>query len=157
MGGEFLFNKFKKLFTNKQQHEATDKYIGVQEINEDLKTHILQLEELGEKYSKVLQDEYKSKFECNGKENLKIWVCRDIDGDQIPYLSSDQCLEGEYRSRVAINFDGFTDEEDAYAYYIQLWYYFSGGRKGIGTLYDSSKHDLEADIKDRLEIVLKEV
>jgi len=157
--GKYLFNKFKKLFGSKQQDEETDRYIEVptNEINEDLKRHIIELEELGEGYSKALQDEYKNKFECDGKKNLKIWVCRDIDGDQILGLSSEQCLEVEYRSQVAINFDGFSDEEDAYAYYIQLWYYFRGGRKGIGTLYDSSKHDLEADIKDGLEIVLKEV
>ena len=154
-----MFNKFKLLFTAKQQDEASDKYVEVpaNEINEDLKSHIIALEKLGEKYSEVIEKEYTSKFECNGKKNLKIWVCRDIDGDHLPDLTSNQCLEGEYRSQVAINFDGFTDEEDAYVYYIQLWYYFSGGRKSIGTLYDLSKCDLEANIKDQLEVILREV
>ncbi|MCG0050783.1 hypothetical protein [Priestia aryabhattai] len=154
-----MFNKFKLLFTDKHQDEASDKYVEVpaNEINEDLKIHIIALEKLGEKYSEVIEKEYTSKFECKGKKNLKIWVCRDIDGDQLPDLTSNHCLEDEYRSQVAINFDGFTDEEDAYVYYIQLWSYFSGGRKGIGALYDSSKYDLETNIKENLEVILREV
>lgn len=143
----------------KNRDEASDEYVKVpaKEISEDLKSHIIALEKLGGKYSEVIEKEYASKFECNGKKNLKIWVYRDIDGDQLPELTSNHCLEGEYRSQVAINFDGFTDEEDAHVYYIQLWYYFSGGRKGIGTLYDLSKCDLEAHIKNQLEVILKEV
>ncbi|GAB1776479.1 hypothetical protein PMEGAS67_19560 [Priestia megaterium] len=84
-------------------------------------------------------------------------MCRDIDGDQLPNLSSKQCLEKEYRSQVAINFDGFTDEEDAYVHYIQLWYYFSGYFKGTGTLYDLSKNRLEADIEEKLEELLNQL
>lgn len=38
-----------------------------------------------------------------------------------------------------------------------MWYYFSGGRKGVGSLYDSLKYDLETDIKDRLDELLKEI
>ncbi|MEH6985793.1 hypothetical protein, partial [Priestia megaterium] len=154
-----MFDKLKKLFMDKQDQEADDKYILVpeSEINETLKRDIVKLEEIGEAYCKSLQHKYRSKFERDGKQNLKIWVCRDIDGDQLPNLSSKQCLEKEYRSQVAINFDGFTDEEDAYVYYIQLWYYFSGGRKGVGSLYDSLKYDLETDIKDRLDELLKEI
>ncbi len=84
-------------------------------------------------------------------------MCRDIDGDQLPNLSSEQCLEKEYRSQVGINFDGFTDEEDAYVHYIQLWYYFSGYFKGTGTLYDLSKNHLEADIEEKLEELLNQL
>jgi len=155
-GGGILFNKFKKIFLRKQQNEETDRYIIVQndEINEDLKQHINALEKLGERYSKDLENEYKSKFESDGKKNLKIWVCRDIDGDQIQGLTSDQCLEGEYRSQIAINYDGFTDEEDAYVYYIKLWG-FSRGRKSIGGLYDLSKYNLKKEIEDTLSEVLK--
>jgi hypothetical protein len=58
---------------------------------------------------------------------------------------------------VAINFDGFTDEEDAYVHYIQLWYYFSGYFKGTGTLYDLSKNRLEADIEEKLEELLNQL
>jgi hypothetical protein len=154
-----LFDKLKKLFMDKQDQEADDKYILVpeSEINETLKRDIVKLEEVGETYCKSLQHKYRSKFERDGKQNLKVWVCRDIDGDQLPNLSSKQCLEKEYRSQVAINFDGFTDEEDAYVHYIQLWYYFSGYFKGTGTLYDLSKNRLEADIEEKLEELLNQL
>jgi hypothetical protein len=144
---------------DKQDQEADDKYILVpeSEINETLKRDIVKLEEVGEAYCKSLQHKYRSKFERDGKQNLKVWVCRDIDGDQLPNLSSKQCLEKEYRSQVAINFDGFTDEEDAYVHYIQLWYYFSGYFKGTGTLYDLSKNRLEADIEEKLEELLNQL
>jgi hypothetical protein len=154
-----LFDELKKLFMDKQDQEADDKYILVpeSEINETLKRDIVKLEEVGETYCKSLQHKYRSKFERDGKQNLKVWVCRDIDGDQLPNLSSKQCLEKEYRSQVAINFDGFTDEEDAYVHYIQLWYYFSGYFKGTGTLYDLSKNRLEADIEEKLEELLNQL
>ncbi|GAB1789730.1 hypothetical protein ABET11_20515 [Priestia megaterium] len=154
-----MFDKLKKLFMDKQDQEADDKYILVpeSEINETLKRDIVKLEEIGETYCKSLQHKYRSKFERDGKQNLKVWVCRDIDGDQLPNLSSKQCLEKEYRSQVAINFDGFTDEEDAYVHYIQLWYYFSGYFKGTGTLYDLSKNRLEADIEEKLEELLNQL
>ncbi|PFO15838.1 hypothetical protein COJ70_20685 [Priestia megaterium] len=154
-----MFDKLKKLFMDKQDQEADDKYILVpeSEINETLKRDIVKLEEVGEAYCKSLQHKYRSKFERDGKQNLKVWVCRDIDGDQLPNLSSKQCLEKEYRSQVAINFDGFTDEEDAYVHYIQLWYYFSGYFKGTGTLYDLSKNRLEADIEEKLEELLNQL
>ncbi|KOP73883.1 hypothetical protein CN367_14700 [Priestia megaterium] len=154
-----MFDKLKKLFMDKQDQEADDKYILVpeSEINETLKRDIVKLEEVGEAYCKSLQHKYRSKFERDGKQNLKIWVCRDIDGDQLPNLSSEQCLEKEYRSQIAINFDGFTDEEDAYVYYIQLWYYFGGYFKGSGTLYDLSKNYLDADIEEKIEEILKQL
>ncbi|PFQ85859.1 hypothetical protein [Priestia megaterium] len=154
-----MFNKLKKLFMDKQDQETDDKYILVpeSEINENLKRDIVKLEEVGEAYCKSLQQKYRSKFERDGKQNLKIWVCRDIDGDQLPNLSSEQCLEKEYRSQVGINFDGFTDEEDAYVHYIQLWYYFSGYFKGTDTLYDLSKNHLEADIEEKLEELLNQL
>ena len=154
-----MFDELKKLFMDKQDQEADDKYILVpeSEINETLKRDIVKLEEVGEAYCKSLQHKYRSKFERDGKQNLKVWVCRDIDGDQLPNLSSKQCLEKEYRSQVAINFDGFTDEEDAYVHYIQLWYYFSGYFKGTGTLYDLSKNRLEADIEEKLEELLNQL
>jgi actin-related protein len=154
-----LFDKLKKLFMDKKDQETDDKYILVpeSEMNENLKRDIVKLEEVGDAYSENLQHKYKNKFERDGKQNLKIWVCRDIDGDQLPNLSSEQCLEKEYRSQVAINFDGFTDEEDAYVHYIQLWYYFSGYFKGTGTLYDLSKNHLEADIEEKLKGILEQL
>ncbi|MCF8888730.1 hypothetical protein ACQKGA_21930 [Priestia megaterium] len=154
-----MFDKLKKLFMDKQDQETDDKYILVpeSEINENLKRDIVKLEEVGEAYCKSLQHKYRNKFEREDKQNLKIWVCRDIDGDQLPNLSSEQCLEKEYRSQVAINFEGFTDEEDAYVHYIQLWYSFSGYFKGTGTLYDLSKNHLEADIEEKLEELLNQL
>ncbi|MED4074142.1 hypothetical protein P4602_23180 [Priestia endophytica] len=153
-----MFNRFRSLFMNKEQNETNDKYIAVpeDEINEDLKRHIVELEKLGEKYSKVLQNKYKDEFERYGKKNLRIWICRDIDGDKELDLSSERCLEKEYHSQVAINFDGFTDEEDAYAYYIRLWYYFGGYFKGAGTLYNMSKNNLETDMEEMLKEVFKQ-
>ncbi|MBK0005986.1 MULTISPECIES: hypothetical protein [Priestia] len=154
-----MFDKLKNLFMDKQDQETDDKYILVPESekNENLKRDIVNLEEVGEAYCKNLQLKYRSKFEREDKQNLKIWVCRDIDGDQLPNLSSEQCLEKEYRSQIAINFDGFTDEEDAYVHYIQLWYYFGGYFKGTGTLYDLSKNHLEADIEEKLEELLNQL
>ncbi|RDZ16255.1 hypothetical protein C3744_06935 [Priestia megaterium] len=154
-----MFGKLKKLFIDKKHYETHDKYISVpeSEMNENFKKDIVKLEKIAEAYSESLQHKYRSKFERDGKQNLKIWVYRDIDGDQLPNLSSEQCLEKEYRSQVAINFDGFTDEEDAYVHYIQLWYYFSGYFKGTGTLYDLSKKHLEADIEEKLEEILKQL
>ena len=154
-----MFDRLKKLFMDKQGQEVDDKYILVpeSEINENLKREIVKLEELGEEYSESLQHKYRNKFEHDGKQNLKIWVCRDIDGDQLPNLSSEQCLEKEYRSQVAINFDGFTDEEDAYVHHLQLWYYFGGYFKGAGALYDLSKNHLETDIEEKLEELMKQL
>ncbi|MFP7486238.1 hypothetical protein SFC65_18930 [Priestia filamentosa] len=153
-----MFKPFRHLFIHKKQHNKNDKYIEIpeSEMNEELKRHILELELLGEEYTEVLQNKYTNKFERYGKKNLKIWVCRDIDGEEIEDLSSEECLEREYRSQVAINFDGFTAKEDAYAYYIQLWYYFGGHSNGTGTLYNLSVNNLENDIEETLEKIFKQ-
>ncbi|MCS0673359.1 hypothetical protein [Cytobacillus firmus] len=55
------------------------------------------------------------------KQNLRIWVCRNIDGDELKELSSEKCLEKEYRSQIVIDFDDDTVEDDEYADIIQLW------------------------------------
>ncbi|MDR4927751.1 hypothetical protein [Peribacillus simplex] len=127
------------------------------EINEELKRKIVQLESFGEQLGKVLQKKYEDVFESQGKQNLRIWVCRDIDGDEKDDLTSEKCFEKEYRSQIVIDFDGPKFEGDEfYAYYIELWYYYGGFFKGSGsgTLYDLSNNDLETEIEEGLKILL---
>ncbi|MGN7176559.1 hypothetical protein BK139_05065 [Paenibacillus sp. FSL R5-0490] len=126
------------------------------EMNEKLKRKIAELESLGEQLGKVLQRKYASVFESQGKQNLGIWVCRDIDGDENEISTTEQCFEKEYRSQIVIDFDGPKFEgDDFYAYYIELWYYFGGYIRGSGTLYDLSNNDLETEIEEGLKILLK--
>jgi c-di-AMP phosphodiesterase-like protein len=152
-----LFKKFAGLFKKDEQNENDDGYLFVSEneINEKLKRNIVELENIGEKWGKFLQRKYAEKFNDQGKHDLRIWVCRDIDGDEEDNLTSDRCLEKEYRSQIVIDFDGPKIEDDFYEYYIPLWYYFGGYSKGSGTLYDLSKNKLEADIEEALKILLK--
>lgn len=124
------------------------------EINEELKRNIVELERLGEEWGKVLQRKFADVFESQGKQNLRIWICRDIDGDEIEDLTSEKCLEKEYRSQIAIDYDGPKFDDDFYADTIELWYYFGGYFKGSGTLYDLSKNDLETDIEKTLKTLL---
>ena len=126
------------------------------EINEELKSKIVKLEYFGEQLGKVLQKKYEGVFESQGKQNLRIWVCRDIDGDEKDDLTSQKCFEKEYRSQLVIDYDGPKVDDDFYAYYIPLWYYFGGSLKGSGTLYDLSKNNLESEIEEVLKILLKD-
>ncbi|MGF9966913.1 hypothetical protein [Bacillus rhizoplanae] len=122
------------------------------EMNEELKRKIVELESLGKQLGKVLQRKYASVFESQGKQNLRIWVCRDIDGDENENLTTEQCFEKEYRSQLVIDYDGHN--HDFYAYYIELWYYFGGYFRGSGTLYDFSNNDLETEIEEALKMLL---
>ncbi|OAH59211.1 MULTISPECIES: hypothetical protein [Bacillaceae] len=45
-------------------------------------------------------------------------------GDEIEGLTSEKCLEKEYRSQIAIDYDGPKFDEDFYAATIELWHYF---------------------------------
>ncbi|KQL34429.1 hypothetical protein [Psychrobacillus sp. FJAT-21963] len=152
-----MLDKFRKFFKKDMLEEIDDKYVFVPEskINEKLKRNIVELERLGEEWSKVLQRKYGNTFESQGKQNLRIWVCRDIDGDEEEDLSSERCLEKEYRSQIAIDYDGPKFDDDIYADTIELWYYFSGYSEGSGTLYDLSKNNLEKDIVEALKTMLK--
>src|SRR4051794_39136299 len=134
-GGENLLDKLRRLFKKNNEHEIDNKYVSIpeSEINEELKRSIVELERLGEQYSKVLQSKYKNVFENHGKHNLRIWICRDIDGDEMEELTSGSCLEKEYRSQIAIDYDGPKFDDDWYADTIELWYYFGGYFKGLGT------------------------
>jgi hypothetical protein len=63
-------------------------------------------------------------------------------------------MEIEYRSQIAINYEGPKHDEDFYADIICLWYLFGGYFKSSGTLYDQSKNDLKADIEEALKALL---
>ncbi|WP_254178664.1 hypothetical protein [Cytobacillus oceanisediminis] len=67
-------------------------------------------------------------------------------------MSSEKCLEKEYRSQIVIDFDDDTVEDDEYADIIQLWYYYGGG---TGTIYDITKNNLVNDIEVVLKTLLK--
>lgn len=151
-----MLDKLRKFLNKDKQEEIDEKYFFVpeNEINEEFKIDIVKLERLGEELSKVLQRKYANKFESQGKRNLRIWVCRDIDGDENEDLTSERCLEKEYRSQIAIDYDG-PKFDDWYADTIELWYYFGGYFNGSGTLYDWSKNDLETDIEEALKMLLK--
>ena len=157
MGGKNLLDKFRKVFKKDKQEEIDEKYVFVSEseINEELKRNIVELERLGDKWSKNLQRKYVNIFESQGKQNLRIWVCRDIDGDEKEDLTSECFLEKEYRSQIAIDYDGPKFDDDFYADTIELWYFFGGYSEGSGTLYDLSKNDLEKDIEEALRKLLK--
>lgn len=47
-----------------------------------------------------------------GIENLRIWIYRDIDGYEAEAFTSENCLEKEYRSQIAIDYGGskFSDK-----------------------------------------------
>jgi hypothetical protein len=156
MGGYNLLDKFKGVFKKDERNEIDEKYIYVpdSEINEELKTKIVELERLGEECSKFLQRKYANVFENQGKSNLRIWICRDIDGDEIYDLTSQKCLDKEYRSQIAIDYDSPKIDDDYYANTIELWYYFGGYHKSSGTLYDLSKNNLEIDIEGALKTLL---
>ena len=75
MGGKNLLDKFWKFFKKDRQEEIDEKYVFVSEseINEELKRNIVELERLGDEWSKVLQRKYANIFESQGKQNLRIW------------------------------------------------------------------------------------
>ncbi|KQL36084.1 hypothetical protein [Psychrobacillus sp. FJAT-21963] len=151
-----MFDKYKKLFKYDEQNNIDDRYvlIPVSTINEELTKNIVELEKLGEELTMVLQRKYAKVFENQGKTNLSIWISRDIDGDEIEDSTSEKCLVKEYRSQIAIDYDGQKLNEDIYAETICLWYYFGGYLKGSGTLYDLSKNNLEEDIEKALVMLL---
>ncbi|MFJ7755889.1 hypothetical protein ACQKGI_21865 [Peribacillus muralis] len=148
-----MLDKIRQFFKNSKQKLGDERCLIVpkSEVNEELKSNIIELERLAEQWGKVLQRKYAIAFENKGKLNLRIWVCRDIDGDELEELSSENCLEKEYRSQILIDFDDDTVEDDEYADIIQLWYYYGGG---TGTIYDITKNNLVKDIELGLETLL---
>jgi hypothetical protein len=154
VGGKNLLDKIRQFFKKDKQEMEDKRYVIVSEsgVNEELKRNIIELERLAEQWGKVLQREYENAFENQGKQNLRIWMCRDIDGDELKELSSENCLEKEYRSQIVMDFDDDTVEDDEYADSIYLWYYYGGG---TGTIYDITKNNLVKDIEVALKTLLK--
>ena len=96
MGGKNLLDKFRKVFKKDKQEEIDEKYVFVSEseINEEeLKRNIVELERLGDERSKVLQRKYGNILKAKENKNLRIWVCRYIDGDEEEDLISERCLK----------------------------------------------------------------
>jgi len=151
-----MFNILKMLFSNQNDKDKdNDAYITVQEneMDSELRNKIFKLENSAKGLTQELQRKYAPQFKNSGKHNLKVWVHRDIDGDEIELLTLEGFFTKEYRSVVAINFDR-EDSDDDFVTYIQLWYYFGGYRKGEGTLYNSAKRNLKADIEEILNEIL---
>ncbi|CAG9614993.1 hypothetical protein BACCIP111899_04227 [Bacillus rhizoplanae] len=133
--------------------------ISKSEINEELEKKIMHLETTAEELCIKYQAIYKDPFEKKGKRNLQLWIARDIDGDESNQLTSSQCLEAEYRSLIAIDYEGEPKlDEDFYICTIELWYYYQGFSRNSGTghLYISSVNQLEEEITETLELLLNE-
>ncbi|SFD03101.1 hypothetical protein SAMN04488168_11536 [Bacillus sp. 491mf] len=133
--------------------------ISKSEINEELKKKIMHLETTAEELCIKYQAIYKDPFEKKGKRNLQLWTARDIDGDESNQLTSSQCLEAEYRSLIAIDYEGEPKlDEGFYRCTIELWYYYQGfsHNSGTGHLYISSVNQLEEEITETLELLLNE-
>lgn len=134
---------------DRNKHTDSDTtYLAVPEhdMTEELKQTIAQLEQLAEKSGTLLCGKYQKAFESQGKPNLRIWVSRDIDGTESALLSCNDSFEDEYRSQLAIDFEGEKIDDDFYAHAITLWY----SSRGTGTLYDLSINDLSAAIEKAL-------
>ncbi|WP_286201614.1 hypothetical protein [Bacillus sp. ISL-4] len=118
-----MIDKIRRLFKKEVQNEVDEERYVFVPVNEEFKRNILEFQGLGEELGKVLQRKYANKFESEGKQNLRIWICRDIDGDEITDITSKKCLELEYRSQIAIDYDGPQYDEDFYADTIELWHF----------------------------------
>ncbi|NGY88693.1 hypothetical protein F6Y05_37550 [Bacillus megaterium] len=149
-----MFNRFRRFLT-KQDKKESNAYITVEEneMDSELRNRIYKLENLAKGLTQELQRKYSLQFKKQGKPNLKIWVHRDIDGDEIKDLTLNRFSEKEYRSLVAINFD-YEDNDDIFVTYIQLWYYHGGYNKGQGTLYNSFTYNLKGVIEKLLNDLL---
>ncbi|MEC0343877.1 hypothetical protein [Peribacillus frigoritolerans] len=151
-----MIDKIRRLFKKEALNEVDEERYVFIPVNEELKRNIIELEGLGEELGKVLQRKYANKFESKGKQNLRIWICRDVDGDEITDITSEKCLELEYRSQIAIDYNGPKYDEDFYADTIELWH-FSDVIKGeaFGTIYNLTKCNLETEIEATLIKLLK--
>ncbi|MEG7333939.1 hypothetical protein [Bacillus sp. 0102A] len=147
----------------KNQSPDADGYLHIldKNINLELKQKIYALEGLGEVVAEKLQRKYTDVFESQGKRNLSIKICRDIDidGDGISDLTAERCLEKEYRSQIIINYGTVTanEDEDMNAFTIDLWYFYGGFiGSGCGTLFDLNNNDLEKEIEEVLIFLLND-
>ena len=63
----------------------------------------MELESISEDICSKYQKYMKNVFAQKGKLNLKLSIKRDIDGDELEELTSKNCLEYEYRSKLILN------------------------------------------------------
>ncbi|MFQ3546098.1 hypothetical protein Q7A53_18610, partial [Halobacillus rhizosphaerae] len=80
-----MFLKIKNGLFRKKDTKDNDPYIAVpqKDINRSMKEKIRDLEELAEELCPDLTKKYELEFEHHQMKNLKIWVVRDIDGDEL--------------------------------------------------------------------------
>ncbi|MEC1265028.1 hypothetical protein ACGYLS_17980 [Bacillus subtilis] len=143
----------------KNQSPSDEDYIQIPEkdFNLELKQMIFELESQGEVVSKKLQNKYIDVFEAQGKPNLSIKICRDIDGDVLNDFTAERCFEKEYRSQIAINYNqpAIVCDEELDSITMDLWYYYGGYKgSGYGTLFDLNNNDLEKEIEETLIFLL---
>ncbi|MFQ3546190.1 hypothetical protein Q7A53_19075, partial [Halobacillus rhizosphaerae] len=68
----------------------------------------------------------------------------------------ESCLEKEYRSQIAIDYDGEKFDDEFYAATVYLWYYSSGYIKGTGTLFDLKNNDFKIEVEKELKELLRQ-
>ncbi|MER0467684.1 hypothetical protein ABR330_13610 [Bacillus cabrialesii subsp. cabrialesii] len=156
-----MWKTLRQLLKKQNQSPIDEGYLQIpkKDLNLELKQKIFELESLGEVVSKKLQNKYIDVFEAQGKPNLSIKVCRDIDGDELYDLTAERCLEKEYRSQITINYyrPAKAYDEDLDCCTIDLWYYYGGYKgTGYGTLFDLNNNDLEKEIEETLIFLLND-
>ncbi|MDQ0247377.1 hypothetical protein J2S09_005026 [Bacillus fengqiuensis] len=152
---------FKGLWKRNQEkreilEEQKYRIIVEQAFNETLKQEIMKLEQVSEGLCKEYEEKYTEEFKEKDKKNLRLWIVRDIDGDESENLTSNHCLEKEYRSQIAFDYDGPKLDGDFYACTTQLWYYFGGYFHGEGALYGGNVQRLKNDIQETLIMLLND-
>lgn len=132
-------------------------YVGIPDttFDEKLKREIQALERYAEEVAKSLQKKYAEEFEKKNRKNLKVYLDRNIDGDEVEGISSDNAFKKEYRSILAVEYDDFKDDEQYEDIDISVWYYFGGYRHGTGTLYKLAQDNLEMEMEEALKELLK--
>ncbi|MYL65478.1 hypothetical protein GLW07_19140 [Bacillus hwajinpoensis] len=147
---------FRRIRNSEKESNIENSYVEVpqSDIREELKKYIIELEQLAIKLCTDLQRDYVKCFDERGKKNLKLWVARDIDGDELEKLTYERCLEKEYRSQIVIDYNGPKLNEEFYAETFELWYYFGDCKKGTGTLYDLKNNDLKSSLQKILQELL---
>lgn len=147
-----------KGFFGADKSSLPNKYmiIAPEGINEDVKNKVMELEILAGALAEHFQARYADQFEAQKKRNFSVWVTRDLDGDEISTLTADCCLEKEYRSQLAVNYNDPAEDNDFYEATITLWHYRRGFFRNSAALYDESKNDLEEDLENTLKRLLRQ-
>ena len=113
-----------------QPSSADAPYVGIPDtdFDEKLKKEIRALENYAEEVAETLQKKYTEEFKKKNRINLKVYLDRNIDGDEVEDISSDNAFEKEYRSILAVEYNDFEGDEQYEDIDISLWYYFGGYR-----------------------------